>query len=256
MPDFVNGRPVTEVAVGVLFNPQTGEYLLGSRPEGKPYAGYWEFPGGKLEKGETVHQALVRELREELGLEIGPSTPWFVMEHDYPHAYVRLHFRRVHTWQGQPRGLEHQLFSWFTKEHCPMGMKLLPMDALVICRIFLPQIVAAVANPANEQESVARLKASHAQAVLVEGENDPAVKLAAAAGIPFLDMSGGNAAWVSDFAGVQQAAASGAIFAAGKVSAQGLLADERNGLPVYLPGTSNELEGMLQQGAQGVVVAC
>ena len=90
MPD----RPVTEVAVAVVIDPQSGKFLLGSRPEGKPYAGYWEFPGGKLEKGESVHEALVRELREELDLTITDSVPWFVMEHDYPHAYVRLHFRR------------------------------------------------------------------------------------------------------------------------------------------------------------------
>ena len=112
MPD----RPVTEVAVAVVIDPQSGKFLLGSRPEGKPYAGYWEFPGGKLEKGESVHEALVRELREELDLTITDSVPWFVMEHDYPHAYVRLHFRRSWAFSGTPKALENQTFCWCTAE--------------------------------------------------------------------------------------------------------------------------------------------
>lgn len=256
MADMVNGRKVTEVAVGVLFDEKTGKYLLGSRPQGKPYAGYWEFPGGKLEKGETVHQALKRELEEELGLEIGPSTPWFVMEHDYPHAYVRLHFRRVHQWQGIPKGLEHQLFSWFTKDNCPQGIKLLPMDALVICRIFLPNIVASVCLDQDREQTMKRLIKSKAQAVLVESPDDPAVELAAQAGLPYLDMSEGNAAWVNDFAQVQRAAASGAIFAVGCPQSCDLLHEEKNGLPVYVPGTADQLQTLQQQGAQGVVVSC
>ena len=92
---------IVEVAVGVLIR-EDGRMLLSSRPEGKPYAGYWEFPGGKLEKGETVHQALARELNEELGLAVSYSTPWFVKEHRYPHAHVRLHFRRSHDFAGTP----------------------------------------------------------------------------------------------------------------------------------------------------------
>ena len=106
-----NTRPVTEVAVGILIK-EDGSYLLGQRPEGKPYAGYWEFPGGKLESGETVFQALFRELKEELGIEILSSEPWKVIEHDYPHAYVRLHLHFVRDWQGDPRGLEDQALSW------------------------------------------------------------------------------------------------------------------------------------------------
>ena len=80
-------RPIVDVAVGVLIAPG-GEFLLTSRPEGKVYAGYWEFPGGKLEAGETVEQALRRELIEEIGLTIGAALPWREKLVDYPHALV------------------------------------------------------------------------------------------------------------------------------------------------------------------------
>jgi 8-oxo-dGTP diphosphatase len=104
-------RPVTEVAVGILFAPD-GRFLLAQRPEGKPYAGYWEFPGGKLESGETVEAALARELDEELGITVQSCERWKVLEHDYPHAYVRLHFCKVALWQGDPFGREGQAFAW------------------------------------------------------------------------------------------------------------------------------------------------
>lgn len=104
-------RPITEVAVGVLLRPD-GSFLLTSRPPGKPYAGYWEFPGGKLEWGETVHEALCRELQEELGIIIGASESWKVELIDYPHALVRLHFCKVHAWAGLLEMREGQQFSW------------------------------------------------------------------------------------------------------------------------------------------------
>jgi len=104
-------RPVTEVAVGVLVRDD-GAFLLTSRPIGKPYAGYWEFPGGKLEAGESVEQALRRELQEELGIHIGAATPWRVEMVDYPHALVRLNFCKVFEWQGELQMREAQNFSW------------------------------------------------------------------------------------------------------------------------------------------------
>jgi 8-oxo-dGTP diphosphatase len=84
-------REPVDVAVGVLFDPD-GRFLLTSRPPGKVYAGYWEFPGGKLETGESVEDALRREQHEELGITIGAVRPWKIELVDYPHARVRLHF--------------------------------------------------------------------------------------------------------------------------------------------------------------------
>ena len=104
-------RPVTEVAAGILLDAK-GRYLLGQRPEGKPYAGYWEVPGGKIEKGETVFEALKRELQEELGIDILSSEELTVLEHDYPHAYVRLHVSIIRDWTGIPKGCENQSLSW------------------------------------------------------------------------------------------------------------------------------------------------
>ncbi len=104
-------RAVVEVAVGVLIRGDDA-FLLTSRPTGKPYAGYWEFPGGKLEIGESVEQALRRELQEELGIDIGEVQPWKNEMVDYPHALVRLHFCKVFRWTGELQMREAQMFSW------------------------------------------------------------------------------------------------------------------------------------------------
>ncbi|MEO5607427.1 MAG: NUDIX domain-containing protein [Polaromonas sp.] len=104
-------RSVVEVAVGVLIRPD-GQFLLTSRPLGKVYAGYWEFPGGKLEQGESVEQALRRELQEEIGVTIGVVQPWKVEMVDYPHALVRLNFCKVFDWTGQLQMHEGQSFAW------------------------------------------------------------------------------------------------------------------------------------------------
>jgi 8-oxo-dGTP diphosphatase len=104
-------RAVVDVAVGVLLQAD-GKFLLTSRPEGKVYAGYWEFPGGKLEAGESVEQALRRELQEELGITIGQAQLWKTQMVDYPHALVRLHFCKVWDWQGELQMREAQSHAW------------------------------------------------------------------------------------------------------------------------------------------------
>ncbi len=111
-------RPVTEVAVGVLVRRDAqgreAEFLLTTRPEGKVYAGYWEYPGGKFEPGETLEQALRRELQEELGITIGAVHPWQVEMFDYPHARVRLNFCKVFEWIGELHMREGQQMAWCT----------------------------------------------------------------------------------------------------------------------------------------------
>ena len=99
------------VAVGILMK-SNGDVLLGQRPEGKPYAGYWEFPGGKVEEGEDILDALKREFMEELGVQIVSAQPWCGVEYIYPHAHVRLHFYISREWTGEPQSLEGQAFAW------------------------------------------------------------------------------------------------------------------------------------------------
>ena len=106
-------REAVDVAVGVLIDEQ-GRFLLTTRPPGKVYAGYWEFPGGKVEAGESIEQALKRELQEELGITIGWAEPWQVELMDYPHARVRLHFCKVFAWAGEFTMLEGQRMAWQT----------------------------------------------------------------------------------------------------------------------------------------------
>ena len=100
-----------DVAVGILMKPN-GDVLLGQRPEGKPYAGYWEFPGGKVDPGETILEALKREFMEELGIEVLGAEEWCGVEHVYEHAHVRLHFFISRDFRGEPQSLEGQAFAW------------------------------------------------------------------------------------------------------------------------------------------------
>jgi len=100
-----------DVAVGILMKPN-GDVLLGQRPAGKPYSGYWEFPGGKVDLGETILDALKREFMEELGIEVLSADEWCGVEHVYEHAHVRLHFFISREWRGEPQSLEGQAFAW------------------------------------------------------------------------------------------------------------------------------------------------
>lgn len=112
-------RSLVEVAVGILMRPD-GLFLLTSRPVGKVYAGYWEFPGGKLERGESVGEALHRELQEELGIEVQSVALWRATVVDYPHALVRLNFCKVTLWSGELQMREGQSFSW---QSLPVGVE-------------------------------------------------------------------------------------------------------------------------------------
>jgi 8-oxo-dGTP diphosphatase len=133
-------RVPVDVAAGVLIRPD-GRFLLASRPPGKPYASYWEFPGGKVEPSETIGKALCRELHEELGIDIGKPYPWVVRVFDYPHALVRLHFFRVFDWRGDLRAREHQDFGFFSASELPDG-PLLPATIPVLRWLTLAPIYA------------------------------------------------------------------------------------------------------------------
>ena len=104
---------IVRVAAAVVVRAD-GRVLLAQRPEGKPYAGYWEFPGGKLEPGESPAHALARELKEELGITVTRTAPWLTQEFVYPHAHVELNFFRVYGWTGDPIGHDGQAFAWQT----------------------------------------------------------------------------------------------------------------------------------------------
>jgi len=107
----MNEQRLVEVAAAVIERTD-GSFLMASRPEGKAYAGWWEFPGGKVEPGETARHALDRELREELGIEVIEAWPWLKRAYVYPHAHVMLRFFRVTRWIGDPHPHEGQSLAW------------------------------------------------------------------------------------------------------------------------------------------------
>ncbi len=133
-------QKITEVAVAVFLKPD-GAFLLSSRPHGKPYPGYWEFPGGKIEPGETVLQAMIRELVEELNVTISKATPWFTFMMHYTHATVRLHCWRVSEWHGEMHGMEGQHFEWQRLDGLTVGPTL-PGCAPIFRALSLPPIYA------------------------------------------------------------------------------------------------------------------
>ena len=125
-----------EVAAAVIQRPD-GRYLLAQRPTGKVYAGYWEFPGGKVEPGEPAERALARELHEELGIDVRASYPWITREYVYPHGHVRLNFFRVLEWSGEPHPREDQAIAWQTLGG-PLVAPMLPANAPVLASLALP----------------------------------------------------------------------------------------------------------------------
>jgi 8-oxo-dGTP diphosphatase len=135
----VSAEPITQVVAAVLTQAD-GRVLLAQRPPGKPYAGYWEFPGGKVEPGETLEAALARELHEELGIVIGTACRWITRVFEYPHATVRLNFFRVFDWQGEPHPHEGQVFSWQRPEAVEVT-PLLPANFPIVKALTLPPVL-------------------------------------------------------------------------------------------------------------------
>ena len=131
--------PITEVVAAVLTQPD-GRVLLAQRPPGKVFAGYWEFPGGKVESGETLEAALARELHEELGIVVARPCRWITRVFAYPHATVRLNFFQVFDWQGDPHPHEGQVFSW----QLPAAVEvtpLLPANFPIVKALSLPPLL-------------------------------------------------------------------------------------------------------------------
>ncbi|MRD72420.1 NUDIX domain-containing protein [Rhodocyclus tenuis] len=163
--------PVVEVAAAVILEnlasaPGGQRFMLAQRPAGKVFAGYWEFPGGKVEAGETARQALDRELNEELGISVTAATPWLCREFVYPHATVRLHFFRVTAWAGEIRPIEHSGFAWLTPGEPSPVSPILPANGPILRALELPTrcfITHAEANGADaELARLARALAAYA----------------------------------------------------------------------------------------------
>jgi 8-oxo-dGTP diphosphatase len=125
-----------EVAAAVIQRAD-GAFLLARRPAGKVYAGYWEFPGGKVEAGEPAERALARELHEELGIEVGMAYPWITRVYAYAHATVRLNFFRVTSWKGDPHPREGQAIAW-ERAGAVAAEPMLPANAPVLSALALP----------------------------------------------------------------------------------------------------------------------
>lgn len=134
------GSSIVDVAVAVILRAD-GAFLLASRPEGKPYAGYWEFPGGKVHPGEPLLHALGRELREELGITVEHAYRWLTRTFSYPHATVRLCFFRITEWRGEPKPCENQQLSWQHAGRVEVE-PMLPANASVLRALELPPVYA------------------------------------------------------------------------------------------------------------------
>ncbi|MFT3849071.1 MAG: Nudix family hydrolase [Propionivibrio sp.] len=135
---------IVEVAAAILLRQHEHgtEFLLAQRPAGKVYAGYWEFPGGKVEPGETLREALIREIQEELGVTIDRAYPWLSCQFTYPHATVRLKFFQVASWHGEVAPIEHSGFAWVGIGDAAPVSPILPANGPILRALELPSTYA------------------------------------------------------------------------------------------------------------------
>jgi 8-oxo-dGTP diphosphatase len=150
---------IIQVAAAILTRAD-GTFLLAQRPAGKSYEGYWEFPGGKLEAGESAYQALCRELQEELGITVTRAYTWFTRVHTYSHATVRLQFFRVFEWRGEPRGMEEQSLSWQSLDQLTVN-PILPANTPILRALALPALYA-ISNAAELGDEIFLTRLEHA----------------------------------------------------------------------------------------------
>ena len=172
---------IVEVAAAILLRdiPEGSEYLLACRPAGKVYAGYWEFPGGKVEAGESLRQALVRELQEELGITIDGAWPWLSCEFTYPHANVRLKFFRVTSWHGDIKPIEHSGLTWTKIGDAAAVAPLLPANSTILRALELPPLYALTNAEQNGIDAeLARLEIALARGLRLIQVRDKTLPLA------------------------------------------------------------------------------
>lgn len=143
-------NPVIDVAAAAILS-SAGECLLARRPPGVPYAGFWEFPGGKLEPDEDARACLARELREELGIEIEAAYPWLVRRFAYPEKTVVLNFFRVFAWRGTPQPHEGQTLAWQRPDAVTVT-PLLPANAPILRALALPPVYAITPSAIDDRE--------------------------------------------------------------------------------------------------------
>jgi 8-oxo-dGTP diphosphatase len=129
-------RPRIAVAAGCLINA-AGEVLIAQRPAGKIAAGQWEFPGGKIEPGESARDALTRELHEELGVTVRAAQPLIRVVHDYSDRTVMLDCWRITAWDGEPQSREQQAFAWVAPQRID-DYPILAADGPIIAALRLP----------------------------------------------------------------------------------------------------------------------
>ncbi len=168
---------LTRVSAAVLLRrDDTGwKFLLAQRPPGKAYAGYWEFPGGKVEPGESFDQALVRELQEELGITVTEMTPWLTRHFVYPHARVEIRFFRVTAWTGALHPHEHTDMAWLPVSglaggkclECIPVSPVLPANTPILRALALPPVYA-VTNAAESGTEAELARITRVQPKLVQ----------------------------------------------------------------------------------------
>lgn len=146
MAGTADTRAAVDVVCGVIWSDD-GRYLLAQRPEGRIWSGWWEFPGGKMEAGESAAAAIRRESHEELGIQVTRADPWLRRVFDYPHARVRLHFFQIRTWSGEPAGLEGQKLHWQSPGEPCTAAPLLPANAPVLRALEAPPVLPVTPAP-------------------------------------------------------------------------------------------------------------
>ena len=157
MNNPIENKSTIEVAAAVI-ERHDQYFLLAQRPPDKIWAGYWEFPGGKIEPGETPYQALLRELREELGVTATSVYPWMTRVYTYPHATVRLNFFRVTAWSGELHPHEGQEFMW-QQPHEITVSPVLPANIPIFRALTLPDLYAiSNASELGEEDFLLRLE--------------------------------------------------------------------------------------------------